>query len=254
MYAREFIILALVVVVSKVQAAAGLRGVVLANGKGGPPMENVVVSAIAANDNNTGADGKFTLTFPNMNPGERVLLTVSKKGYVVINDHELEVTLPAHPDEMPAIFLMCKEGDREEMASHYYGLKFVKVVDETVRKKIEEARNASPAELAKLRQEGDRAKAAAEKGAEALAEQKPDVHSELYRTAMRLFLDGKVDQALVTLSDEKLRELSKVEAISAWFLKATLLSAEFRFDDAEKYRQKAEKAHQEVMTAISHIH
>src|SRR5438876_9589144 len=46
MYARTFIILVLVVVASKVQAAAGLRGVVLANELSGPPMGNVDVSAV----------------------------------------------------------------------------------------------------------------------------------------------------------------------------------------------------------------
>ena len=40
MYARTFIILALVVVASEVQAAADLHGVVLANELGGPPMGN----------------------------------------------------------------------------------------------------------------------------------------------------------------------------------------------------------------------
>jgi tetratricopeptide (TPR) repeat protein len=263
MCARSFIILAMVVVVPKIQAGAVLRGVVLANGKGGPPMENVVVSAIAANDNNTGADGKFKFTFPNMNPGERVTLTVSKKGYVVINELELAVTLPAHPDEMPAIFFMCKEGDREEMTGRFYRVKGVEVIDEgdreeitrrfyrlksfdaideTYKKKLEEAQNASAGELTKLRQERDQAKETAEKAAEMIAKQKPDGVSELYQTAMRLFLDGKVDQAIDTLSDEKLRELSKAakeRKSEAWLLKAELLTVQYRLDDAEKAYQGA---------------
>src|SRR6266478_3952759 len=239
MSARTFIILAMVVVVSKVQGAATLRGVVLANGKGGPPMGNVVVSAVGGNTNNTGADGRFTLTFPNGNPGDTVLLTVSKEGFAAINDIQLEWTLPAHPDQRPAIFLMCKEGDREEMARRFYVLKSLEAIDETYRKKFEEAQNAGAAELAKLRQERDQAKEAAEKVAEGLAKQKPGGGSELYQTAMRSFLDGKVDQALITLSDEKLRELSKAakerkaeagkttEAIQAWLLKAQLFTVQF---------------------------
>ena len=73
----------------------------------------------------------------------------------------------------------------------------------------QDAQNASAAELAKLRQERDQAKGVTDKVAEGLAKQEPGVGSELYRTTTRLFLDGKVDRALVTLSDEKLRELSK---------------------------------------------
>ena len=87
------------------------------------------------------------------------------------------------------------------MARRFYRLKSLEAIDETYKKKFEEAQNATAAELAKLRQERDQAKEAAEKAAEGLAKQKPGGGSELYRTAMQLFLDGKVDEALVTLSD-----------------------------------------------------
>src|SRR6266478_5784948 len=250
MHAGTFTILAMVVVVSKVQAATGLRGVVLVNELGGPPMGNVEVSAVEGNPNNTGADGKFTFTFPNRNPGNTVRLIVRKERYVVVNDIQLELTLPSDPEERPAIILLCKEWDREEMARRFYRLKSLEAIDETYRKKFEEAQNASAAELARLRQERDQAKDAAEKMAEGLAKQKPGGGSELYRTAMRLFLDGKVDQALITLSDDKLRELSKAakekktekateEAAQNWLLKAHLLTLQFRFDDAEKAYQEA---------------
>jgi len=316
MSARVFIILAMVVVVSKIQAAAVLRGVVLSNELGGPPMGNIEVSALVGNTNNTDANGKFTFSFPNKKPGDTVRLIVRKEGYVVVNDIQLEWILPADPDERPLIILLCKEGDREEMARRFYKLKNLeaidetykkkrqdvqnasaaelaklrqerdqaKAIDETYKKKLQDAQNASAAELAKLRQERDQAKAldetykkklqdaqnasaaelaklrqkrdqateATDKGAEGLAKQKPGVGSELYRTTARLFLDGKVDRALVALSDEKLRELSKApkerkvegektteEAIRAWLLKGQLLTVQFRFDDAEKAYQGA---------------
>ena len=284
MSARAFIFLAMVVVVSKTQAGAVLRGVVLSNELGGPPMGNIEVSALVGNTNNTDANGKFTFSFPNKKPGDTVRLIVRKEGYVVVNDIQLELTLPADPEERPAIILLCKEGDREEMGRRFYKLKSVQAIDETYKKKLEDAQNASAAELAKLRQERDQTKAidetykkklqdaqnasAAElaklsqerdqaKGAtdtvvEGLAKQKPGVGSELYRTTTRLFLDGKVDRALVALSDEKLRELSKApkekkveaekttkEAIQAWLLKGQLLTVQFRFNDAEKAYQGA---------------
>ncbi len=123
MSARAFIILAMVVVVSKIQADALLRGVVLSNELGGPPMGNIEVSALVGNTNNTDANGKFTFSFPNRKPGDTVRLIVRKEGYVVANEIQLEVTLPANPEEKPAIFLLCKEGDREEMARRFYRLK-----------------------------------------------------------------------------------------------------------------------------------
>jgi tetratricopeptide (TPR) repeat protein len=252
MFARAFIILTMVSVVPKVQAAAGFRGVVVANEIGGLPMANVQVNAEDANPNSTGADGKFTFTFPGRNPGESVRLTFRKEGYVVVNDVQLEVTLPANAKEKTAIFLLCKEGDRQEMASRFYRLKSNEAIEETYKKKFEEAQNATAAEVAKLRQERDQAKEAAAKAAEELAKQKPGGGSELYQIAMRQFLDGKVDQALDTLNDEKLKELSKAakarkaeaekateEAVQNWLLKAQLLTVQFRFRDAEKAYQQA---------------
>src|SRR5437016_14508648 len=159
MSARTFIILALAVVVSKGQAAASLRGLVLANERGGPPMGNVEISAIAGNPNNTDANGKFTFAFPNKRPGDTVRLIVRKEGYVVVNDIQLEWILPADPDERPLIILLCKEGDREEMARRFYKLKNLEAIDETYKKKRQDVQNASAAELAKLRQERDQAKA-----------------------------------------------------------------------------------------------
>ncbi len=124
-----------------------------------------------------------------------------------------------------------------------------KALDETYKKKLQDAQNASTAEVAKLRQEREQAKGVTDKVAEGLAKQEPGVGSELYRTTTRLFLDGKIDRALVALSDEKLRELSKApkveaekttkEAIQAWLLKGHLLTVQFRFEDAEKAYQGA---------------
>src|SRR5439155_848712 len=192
----------------------------------------IEVSALVGNTNNTDANGKFTFSFPNKKPGDTVRLIVRKEGYVVVNDIQLEWILPADPDERPLIILLCKEGDREEMARRFYKLKNLEAIDETYKKKRQDVQNASAAELAKLRQKRDQATEATDKGAEGLAKQKPGVGSELYRTTARLFLDGKVDRALVALSDEKLRELSKApkerkveaektteEAIRAWLLK-----------------------------------
>src|SRR5439155_16454310 len=53
-------------------------------------------------------------------------------------------------------------------------------------------------------------------------------------------LEGNVDRALVTLSDEKLRaEKITEEAVRGWLLKGKLLTVQFRFNDAEKDYQGA---------------
>jgi tetratricopeptide (TPR) repeat protein len=234
--------------------------VVVAHAPEGRPMVNIAVSAaVGGATNNTDAAGKFTISFPNKNPGDTVRLIVDKEGYTVVNDVQLEQTLPSNPETKPTIILLCKEGDREEMARRFYRLKSLEAIDETYRKKLAEVQSADAAEISKLRKERDQAKEAAEKVAEGLAKEKPGTGSELYQAAMRLFLDGKVDEALAKLSDAKLQELTKAvkerrnaaqeqmaeaekatdQVVRTWLLKAQLLTTQFRFDETEKAYQGA---------------
>src|SRR4029077_3376588 len=155
--------------------------------------------------------------------------------------------------------ILCKEGDREEMARRFYRLKSFDAIEESYQKRLkelEDTQQATAAALTKLQQERDQAKADAEKGAEQLAKNQPGQTSELYLQAKRLFLDGKIDQALKLLEDEKLHRLvaeaqerraeaekAIEDAIQAWLLKAQLLTVQLRFDDAEKaYLQAIEIA------------
>jgi hypothetical protein len=123
MRACRLIILFLLIVVSEAEGGAVLRGVVLANEVGGQPMGNVAVGILVGNTNNTDANGKFAFSFPDKGPGDTVRLIVHKEGYVVVNDIQLELTLPSNPEERPAVILLCKEGDREDMALASTGLK-----------------------------------------------------------------------------------------------------------------------------------
>ncbi len=231
--------------------AATLKGVILANELSGPPIENVGVDAISGT-NLTISDlsGKFTLEFPQRRAGDTVRIIVKKEGYVIVNDVQLETVLPADVDAVPLTVILAKEGDREEMARRFYRLKSFEAIETTYQEKLKAAKDAHQADtaaLAKLQQERDQARATAEKAAEELAKNQPDQGSELYQQAERLFLDGKIEEALNVLNDEKLRRLATqaqkrkaeaekdfADAIQAWLLKAHLLAVQFRFDDAER--------------------
>src|SRR5256886_1061631 len=205
MSARAFIFLAMVVVVSKTQADAVLRGVVLSNELGGPPMRNIEVGALVGNTNNTDANGKFTFSFPNKKPGDTVRLIVRKEGYVVVNDIQLELTLPAAPEERPAIILLCKEGDREEMVRRFYKLKSVQAIDETYKKKLEDAQNASAAELAKLRQERNQVKALDETYKKKLQNAQKASAAELAKLSQQRDQAKAVDETFKDKLDEEQR-------------------------------------------------
>ena len=233
---------------SPVEAAA-LKGVILENELSGPPLENVGVDAISGT-NRTASDssGKFTLRFPQRGGGEIVRVIVEKAGYVVVNDVQLQLAIPADADAVPLIVILAKEVDREEMARRFYRLKSFEAIEETYKrrvKELEEAHQADSSSLEKLRQERDQANAAAEKAAEELAKNQPGQESELYQNAMRLFLDGQIQEAIELLDEETLRktiaqaEQKIADAVQGWLLKARLFSLQFRYGEALKAYESA---------------
>jgi hypothetical protein len=209
MFTRLSIIVLLILPALPVDAAT-LKGVIRANEMRGEPMPNVPIDADGANPTTSDSFGKFTLEFPQKNPGDPVEVIVKKEGYVAVNDVQLQLILPAKAGDKVLTVIMCKEVDREEMARRFYRLKSFDAIEETYEKRekeLKDTQQATDAALTRLQQERDQAKAAAEKAAEQLAKNQPGQTSDLYLQAKRLFLDGKIDQALKLLEDEKLHRL-----------------------------------------------
>ncbi len=254
MVARIVLTILLVAVGARAEATA-LRGLILANELGGPPVANVQVSAAGANSSVSMNDGTFSLTFPSKQPGDMVRLTIFKKGQVVVNDFELHLALRKDADSEPVVILICKEESREEMARRYYRLKSYEGIEEAYKQRVKELEShqqLDKAALARLKEERDQARLAADKAAEQLARLKPEETSEFYQQAMQLFLDGKIGEAINVLETEKLRHLldaakrkkaeaekAETEAIQAYLLRARLLTIELRFAEAERTYKEA---------------
>ena len=229
--------------------AATLKGIVLSNELGGPPIAGVEISADGANPTQTKSNGAFLLDFPRKKPGDPVRVIAQKPGLMVVNDIQLDLALPGEADTKPLIILMSQEGSREEMARRFYRLKSFETVDETYQtklKELERLQNATASEVAHLRQERDEAQQAAERLASELAKQDPRLAPELFRQAMRLFLDGKVDQALKVLDEARLQQLVRAaqnrraeadraieECAKSYVLRGNLLATRFQFKEAE---------------------
>jgi tetratricopeptide (TPR) repeat protein len=242
----------LLLAVSVRLGAATIRGVILANELGGPPIANVQVIAVeGANPVSSLSNGTFVLEFPDKQPGEMVQLRPPQKGgMVVVNEFQLWLTLPKDAKVAPVTLLLCRASEREEMASRFYLHKSLDAIERSYQKKLEglEAKNqATEAAREQLRIERDQARGAARSAAEQLARVKVGEASELYRMAMSLFAEEKVDEALAILDEEKLRQSSvaareqKVAAennlhqvIEAYALKGQLLVNKFQFDEAQK--------------------
>ena len=101
-------------------------------------------------------------------------------------------------------------------------------------KELEEKQQATAAALAKLQQRREEAIGEADKMAEELAKEKPEESSELYRKALGLFLDGKIDEALEVLSADKLERMAAqaremkakaekqiADTVQAWLLRGS---------------------------------
>jgi tetratricopeptide (TPR) repeat protein len=225
--------------------AAVLKGVVVKDEVGGPTVANVVITSPGANRTVTLSDGQFRLDFPGEKPGESVNVFVNKLGYVVVNDVQLAETLPINPDTKPLLIVICRAADREEMARRFYGLESRKAVAERFNQ-LRKTQGLSAEGEAELRHERDEADALANKLAEELAKTRPGQASDLYMTAMRLFLDEKPQEALALLSEDKLRALSsqaehtkreaenEIENVTqVWLLRAGFLTTQFEFEGAE---------------------
>jgi hypothetical protein len=135
---------------------SALKGVVKENELGGSPVANVGLSAPGANATKTDQDGQFTLIFPTKKPGETVLVSVSRAEYVVVNDIQLEQSLPADPDAKLLVILICQQSRREEMARRFYHLVSWEAIEASYRKKLQAA---SAEQIAQLQKEKDQARA-----------------------------------------------------------------------------------------------
>src|SRR6266852_2899469 len=212
-----------------------LKGVVKENELGGSTLANVAISAPGANPTKTGQYGEFALIFPSKKPGETVLVSVSKSDYVVVNDIQLEQPLPADPDAKPLVILICRQSRREEMARRFYHLVSWEAIDAIYQKRLKEFQAASAERIALLQKERDQARANADRMAEHLALAKPGQMSEIYNQALRLFADGRTEEALKVLDEHVLHqnlvaarktkeeaEKAIEQAAQSWVLKARL--------------------------------
>lgn len=205
-------------------------GVVLENQIGGSPVKNVSITALGANQTTTGNDGQFSLRFAKHLPGEDVNIIVSRSGWVVVNDIQLERSLPANAARSPLKILICKTAEREQWTLQFYRLKGYQVADATYKKKLEGSNAAGVKERDRLLRERNQARTQIDEMARKLANRPADGMDVGYRNAMSLFLDGKIDEALDILSEERLREQAKdikkkqKQIIQKWLLRGQMLA------------------------------
>ena len=238
----------LLCVLNRSAAGATLRGVILRDHLGGTPVPGVQVNAPGeANPVVSGTDGSFVLSFRTLQPGQPAQLVVSKPGFAVVNDFQLWLNLPSDASTQPVALLLSLDRDREEMARRFYRLKSVESIEVSYERRLRELdkeKKDTTQERERLRIERDQAIANAENAAKELAKVRAADVSALYRSAMELFTQGKTDEALAILNDEKVKqavealEKQRQETVRLLTLRAQLLINKFQFDEASAtYKQ-----------------
>jgi tetratricopeptide (TPR) repeat protein len=226
--------------------SADFHGQIFQNELGGAPIANVAVSAEGAQPQITDSSGRFDLYFPTRQPGEKIILSLEKDGFLALHSYFTEQILRANLDQERTPILMARGGDREQMAHRFFRLEVDKAVEKNFQESLQRLSKkqlANDANYTRLREDSDQAKLLIEKAGEEFAKQSADT-SALLTEAMRLFLSGQLDSALSLLTEERLNARKNeaersIASVSREFrLRGELLALKFRFDDAS--RQYAE--------------
>ena len=236
--------------------AATLKGLVLADELGGPPLAGVEIAATEGDIRAvTDAAGAFVLAFPDKNAGDTVKLIVGREGYEVVNDIQLESPLAEEGESGTLVLLLCRQGNREEMTRRMALLMARQAIEANYRgglKELEKQKDDALTGLSDLRRRLMQAEASVESIARTLAKRGGERPSWHQRQAMRFFLQGKLERAIAVLdrrvtepSDEDANPTASEprnepeEAGRDQQLKGQLLTLALRFNDADTAYQAA---------------
>ena len=174
--------------------------------------------------------GKFRLVFQNKKAGEWVFLTeVQKAGYELVNNKEIEQIKLSDTDSLGTDVILAKAGVLEAAKKEYYAIsdKALKAGFEkekaALRAQLEQARISQQQfseQLEALQKQFDTQQKELDQLAEKFARVNFDDVSALYREALQLFKDGKINEAIAKLesanllgrTDQRLKERERIQA------------------------------------------
>lgn len=227
---------------------ASLIGITVQNQVGGAAMVNVQITAEGSNVARTDSTGRFRLNFTR-GPGELAKLRVNHPGWVVVNETQLSSPLPANPHDHEVEILLAKVAEREQWALVFYRLRTREIVEAQYQAQLRalaDRQQQNEQELAKLRDEKQRALGNAEALARQLAQANGKAGTAAVSLALRLIGERKVNEAFEALEDhvldaEALEALEKRNnAADGFALRANLRAVrDFNFAGAEADYKKA---------------
>ncbi len=104
-------------------AVPTLKGIIRQNAVGDNLWTHVPMTVTGANATESDSFGQFTLNFPEKHIDQWGYVLVTKYPYLVVNDVQLELSLPANPDANGLIIILSLPEARDENVALFYLLK-----------------------------------------------------------------------------------------------------------------------------------
>lgn len=219
-------------------SAGTLVGTVVRDHAQGSPVAAVQISARGANATQSGADGRFTLTFDRARPGDEVSVVIGGHDWAAVNAELLTVELPKAGAVMSVI--VSRPAEVQLRRVDFFAQLATRAIDRSLRAQQDQARGRRGALKSKDRSRLDNGYEGAlrqvPQWAARAASARPDPVNSLYARALRLVAEGHADEALELLSERRLRREAKAAQsapdhnVRGWQLRALLLLVT-RFDD-----------------------
>ncbi len=226
--------------------AANLYGRLLQDNEEGLGVAQVEIKAIGANPVRSDAQGAFMLQFAERKVGDEVHLDINLPGWRTLHPSMLSKTLPSSSN--PTTIILCKIEECDAKATAYFRQKGAAAVKADYVKKLQRLEanlGVTSQQIAEATHEHDTALLMVEEIAKQLARTPPSLYGERYQKAEKMYLAGKLSDALMLLSEETLSqadlEIKKKleESSNSWVLRGNLLVMRAEFATAAKAYDKA---------------
>ena len=191
------------------QAPLIQNGLVREQNSGKKPIAGVQIVFSQAVPATSDQAGKFRLAFAGIKAGDLVFMTeITKRGYELVNKKELEVIKIGSTNNLDVDIILAKEGTVNAAKKEYYGVSDKALLagfnaqKQKIQKQIQNAELTQQDYLDKLedlQKQYERQKMSLDVLSEKFARVNFDDVSEVYKEALLLFKDGKIDEAIQKL-------------------------------------------------------
>jgi hypothetical protein len=222
------------------QRGYSLHGNIVEQSSGKRPVRGVVVKSLFSNQQTSGDQGEFTLTFAEAGPGSNVTITAEKDKWVIVNDKNMTLNLPDN-EKFRLPIVMCEASKLEALKKEFNNItdSVIRAGYEAKLRKLDRKAEGWEKKAAELGAEMQRLYREAQETAEMFAHVNLDEITGTERLAFDTFRAGYLDESIRLR--ESMESRRKLLANKQTDLRAD--SAKRALDNARANRQQENLAH-----------